>query len=143
MSKKTRERRAKRARRIERRNLRIAETRAELKRNAHAIVHAIYASRPVGMIAWNEYPGDRSGRSAVVGYMEEPSPFDRVLYSREFSNAQLRVVIVENSELKGIQIDTVDPNSVLLPRVFFYSEGHATSMDVNPTAYQLEGVILN
>lgn len=107
-------------------------------------MQAIYAARPVGMKTWNEFDGDRTGRYAVVCYAKESVPFARILHSREFPNAKLRVLIVESSELEGIEIDVrVAPSSVLSPRVIFYSEGHAISIDVNPTEHQLEGVILD
>lgn len=144
MSKMTRERRAKRTRRIERRNLRIAETRAELKRNVPKIVQAIYAARPLGMKAWNSFQGEQNGRYAVVCYANESLPFDRILHDLEFPNAKLRAVIVESKELDGIPIHIpTGVDSALLPRVLFYSEGSATSIDVAPSDYQLQGVILD
>lgn len=147
MSKKTREKKTKRARRIERQTAldttRRLQYRQRLKAQAPFIVNSIYAARPVGMKTWDEFKGDRTGLVAIVGYASESSPFVKILHSREFPNAKLRVVIINEAELEGISIDVRDPSAVLMPRVLFYSEGHAISMDVNPTESQMVGLIVD
>jgi hypothetical protein len=106
--------------------------------------NAIYSARPVGMKTWNEFDGERSGRVAVVCHINEPVPFARILYLREFPNAKLEVYIVDESELKGIPIDVhPESHSVLMPRVVFYSMGQAISIDANPTEAQMIGIRLD
>lgn len=92
------------------------------------------------MIAWNEYKGDRADRVAIVVHADEPNPFARVLYSRNFTNAKLQVLIVDESELDGIRID--DP-PVMIPKIVYYSMGCALAIDANPTEAQMEGLILD